>query len=75
MDNYGCYFNFNKDAFVRMFEAEPMAQVLETGSFGNVKTVSAHLNGLCLEDLMIEDFAPNDKYYPLIVYAVVKKNE
>ena len=51
-----------------------MLQVVETGSFGNVKTVTAHLNGLCSEDLVKEDFAPNDKYYPLIVYAVVKKN-
>lgn len=74
MDSYGCYFNFNKDVFVRMFEKEANAQVLETGSFGNVKTVTAHLNGLCSEDLVKEDFAPNDKYYPLIVYAVVKKN-
>ena len=74
MDNYGCYFNFNADVFVRMFEKESNAQVLETGSFGNVKTVSAHLNGLCSEDLVEEDFVPNDKYYPLIVYAVVKKN-
>ncbi len=73
MDNYGCYFNFNEDVFVRMFEKESSAQVLEVGSFGNVKTVSAHINGLCSEDLVEEDFVPNDKYYPLIVYAVVKK--
>lgn len=75
MDDYGCYFNFNEGVFVRMFGKESDAQVLETGSFGNVKTVSAHLNGLCREDLVEEDFVPNDKYYPLIVYAVVKKNE
>ncbi len=74
MDNYGCYFNFNREAFVKMFEGETLLQVVETGSFGNVKTVTAHLNGLCSEDLVKEDFAPNDKYYPLIVYAVVKKN-
>lgn len=74
MDNYGCYFNFNEDAFVKMFGKESGAQVLETGSFGNVKTVSAHINGLCCEDLAAEDFVPNDKYYPLIVYAVVRKN-
>lgn len=48
-------------------------EVLEVGSYGNVKTVSAHLNGLCCEDLAEDDFAPNDKYYPLIVYAVVRK--
>lgn len=74
MDNYGCYFNFNKDVFVKMFENERSLKVTETGSYGNVKTVSAHLNGLCCEDLEPETFEPNDKYYPLIVYAVVRKN-
>ncbi len=74
MDNYGCYFNFNKDVFVKMFQEETALQVIETGSYGNVKTVSAHLNGLCCEDLEVNDFMPNDKYYPLIVYAVVRKN-
>ncbi len=74
MDHYGCYFNFNKDVFAKMFQEETTLQVVETGSYGNVKTVSAHLNGLCCEDLTEKDFMPNDKYYPLIVYAVVRKN-
>lgn len=74
MDHYGCYFNFNKDVFPQMFREETALQVVETGSYGNVKTVSAHLNGLCCEDLEEKDFIPNDKYYPLIVYAVVRKN-
>ena len=73
MDNYGCYFNFNKAVFDRMFESELSMHVLETGSYGNVKTVSAHLNGLCQEDIKKKDFEINDVYYPLIVYAVVKK--
>ncbi len=74
MDNYGCYFNFNKDVFVRMFEDEKNLEVIDVGSYGNVKTVSAHINGLCCEDLSERAFEHNDKYYPLIVYAVVKKN-
>lgn len=73
MDNYGCYFNFNEAAFLKMFESEPSLEVVETGSFGNVKTVVAHISGLCCEDLDDDDFRINDKYYPLIVYAVVKK--
>lgn len=73
MDEYGCCFNFNKDALRRLFEQESDMEVLEVGSYGNVKTVSAHLNGLCCEDLAEDDFTPNDKYYPLIVYAVVRK--
>lgn len=74
MDHYGCYFNFNKDVFVKMFADETSMRVVEAGSYGNVKTVSAHLNGLCCEDLTENDFIPNDRYYPLIVYAVVRKN-
>lgn len=74
MDDYGCCFHFNTDALRRLFEQEPGVEVVEAGSFGNVKTVTAHLNGLCREDLEADDFMPNDKYYPLIVYAVVKKN-
>ncbi len=74
MDNYGCYFNFNEAALIKMFEQEPSFTVVESGSLGNVKTVISHLGGLCCEDLKEEDFKINDKYYPLIVYAVVKKN-
>ncbi len=73
MDNYGCCFNFNAAVFEKMFEDEDSLSVVETGSYGNVKTVLAHLAGLCQEDLKKEDFEPNDIYYPLIVYAVVKK--
>lgn len=73
MDHYGAYFNFNAAVFEKMF-ADENVTVLETGSYGNVKTVSAHIAGLCYEDLKEEDFFDNDKYYPLIVYAVVKKN-
>lgn len=73
MDDYGCCFNFNVDALQKMFSREPGLEVVEAGSYGNVKTVMAHIGGLCREDLDIGDFSVNDKYYPLIVYAVVKK--
>lgn len=75
MDNYGAYFNFNVAVFERMFEEQNDMQIVDVGSYGNVKTVSAHINGLCCEDLQKEDFIQNDKCYPLIVYAMVKKNE
>lgn len=75
MDSYGAYFNFNEAAFERMFEEEKNMQIVTTGSFGNVKTVSAHINGLCCEDLQDVDFDLQDKCYPLIVYAVVRKSE
>lgn len=73
MDNYGAFFNFNAAALKKMFSNDKMT-VLETGSYGNVKTVVAHLTGLCQEDLQTDDFLPSDPYYPLIVYAVVRKD-
>ncbi len=73
MDDYGCRFNFNMDAFRWMFAEEPSLRLAAVGSFGNVKTVTAHIVGLCREDLQEKDFEANDKYYPLIVYAVVEK--
>ena len=74
MDNYGCFFNFNIKALEKMFGTEKKLKVLNTGSYGNVKTVTAHINGLCCEDLKCTDFDYNDKYYPLIVYMVVRKD-
>lgn len=73
MDNYGCTYNFNVDALKRMFADKEKFEVLDAGSYGNVKTVCAHLAGLCGEDLADEDFEVDDKYYPLIVYAVIKR--
>ncbi len=73
MDHYGCYFNFNQDALIRIFEDEEELRIIDSGSYGNVKTVTAHLNGLCCEDLKESDFEANDKYYPLIVYVVVER--
>lgn len=73
MDNYGSYFNFNMQVFEKMFEGVRGMRLTDVGSYGNVKTVTAHLAGMCIEDLQTEDFEVNDKYYPLIVYAVVKK--
>lgn len=73
MDDYGCCFNFNVDGLRKIFLQEPGLEVVEAGSYGNVKTVMAHIGGLCREDLDAGDFLENDKYYPLIVYAVVKK--
>ena len=73
MDNFGCTYNFNTDVFRNMFDDAERFEILSIGSSGNVKTVCAHLAGLCQEDLSADDFVPNDKYYPLIVYAVVKR--
>ncbi len=73
MDNYGCTFNYNVDALRQMFGDTKRFEILEIGSYGNAKTVSAHIVGLCQEDLTKDDFGVNDKYYPLIVYVVVRR--
>ena len=74
MENYGSYFNFNTAVFEKMFKKEKV-EIIDTGSFGNVKTVMAHLVGMCAEDLCENDFDYMDLSYPLIVYAVVRRND
>ena len=73
MDDYGCIFNFNADALRRMFNDRAHFEIIDAGSYGNVKTVTAHIAGLCVEDLNDDDFVYNDKYYPLISYIVVRR--
>lgn len=75
MESYGAFWGFNEASLRKIFEDEKNASVVVTGIFGNVKTVTAHLNGLCIEDLEESDFEKVDVCYPLIVYAVVQKNE
>lgn len=74
MENYGAYWAINEAVFQKMFADEADMKVVDTGAYGNVKTVTAHINGLCIEDLCREDFERKDICYPLIVYAVVRKN-
>ena len=75
MENYGAYWGFNEVSLRRIFEDKEHANIIKTGIYGNIKTVTAHLNGLCIEDLKVSDFEKKDVCYPLIVYAVVKKDE
>lgn len=73
MDDYGCIFSFNAEALRRMFDDLGKFETIDVGSYGNVKTVTAHIAGLCAEDLLEEDFAYDDKYYPLISYIAVRR--
>ncbi len=74
MESYGAYWGFNEAVFQKMFSDESEMELVITGAYGNVKTVTAHISGLCVEDLQEADFEKTDVCYPLIVYAVVKKN-
>ncbi len=73
MESYGAYWGFNEASLKRIFINTNGAEVIESGTYGNVKTVSAHIIGLCIEDIDESDFYVNDVCYPLIVYTVVKK--
>lgn len=73
MEYYGCTFNYNYEALIKLFGDNSKYEIIDCGSYGNVKTVCAHLAGLCQEDLKHEDFIECDKYYPLIVYAVIRR--
>ena len=73
MDEWGTYYNFNALALKQLFEKDNRFEVLNYGSFGNVKTVTAHIVGMRCEDLKDEDFIPNDVYYPLITFVAARK--
>lgn len=74
MDSYGTYWGFTSgDAFRKIFEKENHVKILSSSSYGNCKTVLAHLAGLCVEDLRPEDFSVNDSCYPLVCCAAVQR--
>lgn len=46
---------------------------IDIKTYGNVKIATAFLYGLCQEDLDENDFSYNDKQFPVIITATVKK--
>ena len=70
---WGSYYGFHRDALTRLLVPLFGAENVEVYSYGNIKTAVAMLCGLCQEDLVQEDFEPNDLDYPVILSAVLKK--
>lgn len=68
-ENWGCYWGFYKDSLMRLFQKyfEEKNIVIET--YGNVKTATALLYGLCAEELSKEAFDKDDEQYP-VVYGI-----
>ncbi len=72
-DLWGSYYGFHKDAIKRFFVPIFGEENVKIHSYGNVKTAVAMLCGLCQEDLVQEDFTPEDPDYPVILSIVLKK--
>lgn len=71
---WGDYWRFTTNSLRRLFEKTFGKENLEVESFGNVKTASAFLYGLCAEQLEYEDFLYNDERCQMIVAArMIKK--
>lgn len=71
-DKWGEYWRFTEKSMQKLLYKAGFKNV-DVLSYGNVKTCICFLYGMCQEDLTIEDFEYNDKQYPLIIAAKVKK--
>lgn len=69
--NWGEYWSFTKDSMNKLCES--ICQNYSVESYGNVKTTTAYLYGICCEELTTEDFRYNDEQYPLIIVAKIQK--
>ncbi len=72
-DLWGSYYGFHKDAMRKLFCPLFGEENVVIHSYGNVKTVTAMLCGLCREDLCEDDFRIEDEDYPMIISIVLKK--
>ena len=72
-ERWGSYYSFHEDVIRKLFVPLFGEENVEVHSYGNVKTATALLYGLCCEDLREKDFAVDDKDYPVIISAVLKK--
>jgi len=70
--------NSSQDAYELLIKCFPddtieYKESFKVVQFGNVKTVTAYLYGLCVEDMKEEDFAEQDLQYPFIICAKISK--
>ncbi len=72
-DNWGSFYSFHEDGVKALFEPLFGKENVRVESYGNVKTAVAMLYGMCREDLDLEDFKKNDRDYPVIISAVLRK--
>lgn len=73
-DNWGSYWGLHEDALKRLFVPLFGEENVLIKIYGNVKTATAMLYGLCCEELCEEDFNVQDADYPVILAVRLKKS-
>lgn len=71
--SWGHYWGFTETSLRKIFEESVRPEQIEIYSYGNPKTASANLYGLCVEDLNSTDFETDDILTPTIIAAVIHK--
>ena len=72
-ENWGSYWGFQRDSLKKLFEEYFKEQNITIESYGNVKTATAMLYGMCAEEISIEAFKYNDLQYPVILGIRIEK--
>lgn len=72
-DNWGEYWSFTPKSIEKLCRTVCDGEHFELEQFGNVKTATAYLYGLCVEDMQEEDFTEKDLQYPFIICAKISK--
>lgn len=73
-NNWGEYWRLTDKSFKKLLSDPFGEDNIKVICYGNVKTATAFLYGLCVEDMDEEDFLYNDEQYPMLLAAVCKKN-
>lgn len=71
--NWGEYWKFTDQTMQRLLEESFQHNKIETISYGNLKTLTAFLYGMCAEEIPMEEFDYYDERYPVIVAAAARK--
>lgn len=74
-ENWGSYWNFQKDSLERIFEKYFQKNSIIIESYGNVKTAMALLYGICTEELDENIYKYNDLQYPVILGIRAEKEK
>ncbi len=72
---WGDYWGFTVQSLEKIFLPVTSKNNIEIISYGNVKTATAFLYGLCQEDLEMKDFIYDDPLVPVIIAGIIKKGK
>lgn len=71
--NWGEHWSFTSESVKKLCSLVCESDAYEVKQYGNVKTVTAYLYGLCVEDMKPSDFEYQDSQYPFLVCAKIMK--